>query len=536
MKKYTLLLISLVVFGCATTEDKEAAADSQPPTAEETAAIQNTSQPAAKESDLNDNETDMRNLPLEMNEKVTQWIEYFQGRGREHMVRHLARSSRYLPKMKDILKSHGLPEDLAYIALIESGFNATALSKANAVGYWQFIRGTGKRYGLQQNYYVDDRRDFIESTDAAANYLKALYNLFGSWYLAIASYNVGENRIKNVVMKHYTRNFWEIAQKGGLPPETTNYVPKFLAARLIAKHPEKYGFDDVVYEPPLDFKEFTLNGKGVNIKKMAENLGVNYAELSNLNPAYKRGLIPKGQANAKLRVPTQVDDAAVIAALDKSDSKITVDVIASGDGESYVIRRGDTLSHIAQRFGTSIRAIRDANNMVSRTVLYPGKKILVPTGRTITSTESKALSTHNPPSGAAAEAAITLSTGEQKYVVQEGDSLYTIAQKFNVQMERIKDRNNLGRKSLINIDTVLVIPAREGSTGGEYPPGSSVERAMSTVANQMVHIVRQGETLFEIAQKYNTTIAVLTQANNLSRRTELAIGHKLVIPGAAHSN
>lgn len=532
MKFYALLFLTLFAFGCATTEDKDAAAESTPPTPEEVAAVQSTSKPAAKESDLNDNETDMAHLPIEMNEKVTKWIEYFQGRGREHMVRHLARSSRYLPKMKEILLSHNLPEDLVYIALIESGFNAQALSSANAVGYWQFIRGTGRRYGLQQNYYVDDRRDFIASTDAAANYLKALYNLFGSWYLAIASYNVGENRIKNVVMKHYTRNFWELAQKDGLPPETTNYVPKFLAARLIAKHPEKYGFDDVVYEPPLDFKEFTLDGKGVNIKKMAENIGVNFAELSGLNPSFKRGIIPKGQTKAKLRVPPHIEDTMILAALDKSDSKITVDVIASGDGETYVIRRGDTLSHIAQRFGTSIRAIRDANNMVSRTVLYPGKKILVPTGRTITAvsaTTTKANASAAAP--AAAEVPVTLQAGEQKYVVQEGDSLYTISQKFNVQMDQIKSRNNLGRKSLINIDTVLVIPAKEGAGAGEYPPGSAVQKAMSTVASQIVHIVSQGETLFEIAQKYNTTIAALTQANNLKARTELAIGHKLVIPG-----
>ena len=150
----------------------------------------------SQQGDLKDDESDMAQLPVEFNEKVTKQIEYFQSpKGRKYMSKYLARSSRYLPKMKEILRKHGLPEDLVYIALIESGFNPHALSRARAVGYWQFIRGTGRRYGLQQNYYVDDRRDFIASTEAAAKYLKALYNLFGSWYLAIASYNVGENRI-----------------------------------------------------------------------------------------------------------------------------------------------------------------------------------------------------------------------------------------------------------------------------------------------------------------------------------------------------
>ena len=241
--------------------------------------------PSVEAEDLNDNETDMKNLPVEMNGKVTKWIEYFQGRGRGHMKRYLSRSSRYLPKMKEILKKHGLPEDLVYIALIESGFNAKAVSSARAVGFWQFIRGTGRRYGLQQNYYVDERRDFVLATEGASKYLKALYNLFGSWYLAIASYNVGENRVKNLVMKYYTRNFWDLAKKGRLPGETQNYVPKFLAARLIAKHPEKYGFDDVVYEPPLDFKVVDLSGKGVNLKKLAKHLNVTYPCLLYTSPS-----------------------------------------------------------------------------------------------------------------------------------------------------------------------------------------------------------------------------------------------------------
>jgi membrane-bound lytic murein transglycosylase D len=397
--------------------------------------------------DLNDNETDMQKLPAELNEKVTMWIEYFKGRGREHMTRYLSRSSRYLPKMKEILNKHGLPEDLVYIALIESGFNSKALSRSNAVGYWQFIRGTGKRYGLQQNYYVDERRDFIESTEAASFYLKALYNLFGSWYLAIASYNVGENRIKNLVMKYYTRDFWQLAAQNRLPAETENYVPKFLAARLIAKHPEKYGFDNVVYEPPLDFKEVTLVNKGVNLNTMAGHLGMASQELLDLNPSYKRGIIPKREGEVKMRVPTSLEDGIIVAALAKSSTQVTISVIASGEGETYRIRRGDTLSHIAQQFGTSIAAIREANNLSRRDILYPGKKLIVPTGRKFS---SKAVET---------EEEVKLGNGERQYTVQEGDNLYTIAKKFGISLAKIKDRNNLGRKSLLNIGKTLIIPA-----------------------------------------------------------------------------
>lgn len=444
---YGILRVSLILFlvsSCATQSVQE-------PQSQTTNTTESVAQAApGTTTDLNDNETDMQKLPADLNEKVTIWIEYFQGRGREHMSRYLSRSSRYLPKMKDILKSHGLPEDLVYIALIESGFNSKALSRASAVGYWQFIRGTGKRYGLQQNYYIDERRDFIASTEAAAQYLKALYNLFGSWYLAIASYNVGENRIKNLVMKYYTRDFWDLARKDRLPAETINYVPKFLAARLIAKHPEKYGFDDVVYEPPLDFKEVDLNNQGVNIRAMAKNIGVAADELLALNPSYKQGIIPKSNMGGiKLRVPTHIDESLVVAALPKSSSSVAINVIPKDAGENYRIRRGDTLSHIAQKFGTSIQAIREANNLERGTLLYPGKMLIVPMGRTASSSS---------PRQVAQAPEVSLQPGEQKYVVQEGDNLYNIAKRFGVSLAKIKERNNLTRGRLLGIGHVLVIP------------------------------------------------------------------------------
>ena len=328
-----------------------------------------------QEMDSNSSETDISKLPAHFNDKVRKWIWYFQTNGRQTMNRYLSRSSRYLPKMKEILKSHGLPEDLVYIAMIESGFKFNAHSRAGAVGYWQFVRGTGRLYGLKQNYYLDERRDFIRSTEAAAKYLKALYNLFGSWYLAIASYNAGENRVKNLVMRRYTRNFWKLARTKRLPRETRNYIPKFLAARLIAKNPVKYGFNDVVYKPPLEFKEVTLRNQGVNLRKLAVNLRVSKKELYDLNPAYKRGVIPKRRFN-KLRLPIHIDDKMILASLGKSRSHLAVSIVPKG--KAYKIRRGDTLSHIAQRFGISIAALVKANKMSRRTPLITGRELIIP--------------------------------------------------------------------------------------------------------------------------------------------------------------
>lgn len=336
--------------------------------------------------DFNDNETSIHKLPADFNDTVKKWIKYYQNKDRRSMNHYLSRSSRYLPKMKKIFKSHGLPEDLVYITLIESGLKSNARSRANAVGYWQFIRSTGRRYGLKQNYYLDERRDFIHSTEAAAKYLKALYNLFGSWYLAMASYNVGENRIKNLVMRYYTRNFWYLAKTRHLPLETRNYIPKFLAVRLIAKYPKKYGFNDVIYEPPLDFKEVILKNKGLNLRKLARHLGVSKKELYDLNPAYKRGIIPKKKIS-HLRLPTHIDDKVIPIALSKSRSHLKMNTIAKTNGRVYRIRRGDTLSRIARRFGTSIKVICKANNLSKRTILIPGRKLIIPKNRQIIKTK-----------------------------------------------------------------------------------------------------------------------------------------------------
>ncbi len=445
MRRVLLFGFSALCVGCASTPQKESVVLPMAPGSPGMAQMHDTALAAPAKTDLNDNESDMQNLPEAMNDRVTNWIEYFQGKGRPHMQKYLRRSSRYLPRMKEILKSHGLPEDLVYIALIESGFKSSAHSKARAVGYWQFIRGTGRNYGLEQNYYVDERRDFEASTDAASRYLKALYNLFGSWYLAIASYNVGENRIKRVVMKNYTRDFWELAEKNELPRETTNYVPKFLAARLIAKHPRKYGFDNVDWRAPLDYKEIEVTDKGVDLTKMASHLGVEKKELFDLNPSFKMGIIPKRKKITKLRVPSHFVDDKVQAALSKSLSKVTMSV-ASGADQTYRIRRGDTLSHIARRFNSSISEIQAANNLTRRSVLYPGKKLIIPSGRSV----AKKSSSGDKPN---------LKQGEKHYTVRSGDNLYTIAKRFGVSLSKIQQRNSLGRRSLLNIGKVLIIPA-----------------------------------------------------------------------------
>ena len=416
--------------------------------------------------DINDSGSDLENVPLAVNRAVFEWIDYFQGRGRPHMERYLARSARYMPIMQDILKKEGLPKDLIYIALIESGFSSTAHSSANAVGYWQFIRGTGKHYGMQIDSYVDERRDFVRSTQAAADYFKGLYNLFGSWYLAIASYNVGENRVKNLVMKNHTRDFWKLARENKLPAETANYVPKFLAARLIAKEPEKYGFTDIDYMPPLEFSEVEFT-TSIDLRKLAKEMNLEYDDLRDLNPMYKRGVAFEKAGKLKLRVPKGMDQQALTVA-SLASAEAPKRYVADEDYSYYRVRRGDSISTIARKFNTSQSQIRQLNNMGRRATLVAGRRIRVP-GENIagltkaepTSSKKKSeeIATQGrKPSEATSPEAPTKPTGQRVHIVRRGENLIQIARRYQVSMKKLARHNSLRSKSRIMVGSRLEIP------------------------------------------------------------------------------
>lgn len=434
--------------------------------------------------DLSDSGSDLDALPLEVNKNVLQWIDYFQGRGRPHMERYLQRSTRYMPIMKKILKDNGLPEDLIYIALIESGFSSTAHSSASAVGYWQFIKGTGKRYSLQIDSLVDERRDFVKSTQAAADYFKGLYNLFGAWYLAIASYNVGENRVKRLVTTNHTRDFWKLARENRLPEETSNYVPKFLAARLIAKDPEKYGFTEIEYMPPLAFAEVKFNS-AIDIRKLAGAMSLDYDDLRDLNPSYKRGVAYQKNGGLTLRVPVGMETQAVAAA-DAAKAGDTKIYVADEDYGYYRVRRGDTIAVIAKKFGTSQTEIRSMNRLARGARLSAGRRIRVP-GEQI--------------GGLSEVKTAKASKSSKKSEASDSDSNEV------AKADAGKKSQTLPRKT---------VAARDPQSA---PPGTS-----------KIHVVKPGESLTQIARQYGTTIRQLAQANSLSRKARVSVGARLEIP------
>ncbi|MCJ7832921.1 MAG: transglycosylase SLT domain-containing protein, partial [Deltaproteobacteria bacterium] len=289
---------------------------------------------------------DSFHFPFVINDQVEYFIDYFQTKLRSRFSLWMGRSTRYMSMMKKILREHDLPEDLIYLAMIESGFSTKAYSRAHAAGPWQFIRETGTRYGLRINSWVDERKDPIKSTRAAAQHLSDLYNRFGSWYLAAAGYNAGEGKISRALAMYNAQNFWEISadHRRYIKEETKQYVPKMIAAALIAKEPEKYGFYKIHYQPPLAFDEATVPGN-VELKDVAAACGVDVEMILDLNPELKRWITPPGASSYTLRIPEGTKEKLMenFAQLIKPKPQVTY--------AEHRVKKGEKLASIAKRYG-----------------------------------------------------------------------------------------------------------------------------------------------------------------------------------------
>ncbi len=422
---------------------------------------------------------------------VKKWETYFTGRGRRHMERYLKRLPRYEALMKGVLKEEGVPQELIYIALIESGFNSVAKSHASAVGYWQFIRGTGKAYGLKQNWLIDERRDPILSTRAAAQYFKALYQAFGSWHLAMSSYNAGEHRVLRAVMNNMTREFWQLHEKKQLPRETLDYVPKFIAAAKIASNPRKYGFSYIIGQEPFFFEEIKIT-KGISLSKFAKNLGVPFKEIKRLNPAFKTDFAPIYRGGATtIRVP-RGKKALALAAVFKSYS--TKKYFVAGGASYHRVKRGDTLSGIAKKYRTRVSALKNLNGLTSQSIIRPGRKIKLPQGRRVAGKSGR-------------RKARVSSSGS--YKVRSGDNLWVIGKKFGVSVSNLKKWNNL-YFSKLKVGQIL--------------------RVAKNPRQSKVYYVQRGDNLTTIARKHKVTLSNLLRQNSLTTRSILVVGKRLVIP------
>lgn len=383
-------------------------------------------------------------FPLTFNDKVEYFTRAFQTTGRQYFAKWLSRSERYIPMMREILKKEGLPEDLVYLAMIESGFSPHAYSVASAVGPWQFMSATGKRYSLRIDPWIDERRDPLKSTVAAALYLKELYAMFNNdWYLAAAGYNAGENKIMRAISMYNSRDFWQISKGEYLKRETKDYVPKLLAAAIIAKEPAKYGFADVAYLPAIEFDTVKIPSK-TDLELVARICNTECKDIRNLNPELRRLSTPPDYPEYELKIPKGQKEHFEAEYAKIPEDKRSTETIRH---VRYRAKRKDTLASIAKRFNTTTQAIAELNNL-GKSRRFRGKDLLVPLPGEVVL-----------PTAVASQAP----TPEEKkgfnkyYIVKKGDTLSALAKRFNVSTTLLSLWNNLKTKVALRPGKRIII-------------------------------------------------------------------------------
>lgn len=302
--------------------------------------------------------------------KIERKINLFSERLKERFSVWLSRSTKYIEIMKEILAEKGLPEDLVYLPLIESGFNVNARSPAKAVGPWQFIESTGRRYGLIINWWIDERKDPIKSTIAAANYLNDLYKMFGDWSLALAAYNAGEGRVGKALNRAGKNDYWNLLNTRYLPKETKDYVPKYIAATTIAKRPEVFGFDNLKEYSPLEYDEVVIPSP-IDIDVVARCAETDVKTIMELNPELKRWSTPMNVREYKIRIPAGKEEIFL-----ENLSKIPEEKRFSYD--TYIVQKGDNVNKIAKKLKLSVVALYEMNGSSIFLNLKPGTVIKIP--------------------------------------------------------------------------------------------------------------------------------------------------------------
>ncbi|MGA6994208.1 MAG: LysM peptidoglycan-binding domain-containing protein [Candidatus Deferrimicrobiaceae bacterium] len=436
--------------------------------------------------------------------RIDKFIRYFQNKGRDRFEVWLSRSGKYSDMMRSILARYGIPGDLVYLALIESGFSPRAYSVARAAGPWQFIAPTGRRYGLRVDWWADERRDYEKSTHAAASYLRDLYGMFDSWPLAAAAYNAGEGRIMRAVSRYKTEDYAKLIRYRSLSRETKDYVPKMLAALTIAKDPEKYGFGDVLYEDPLEFDKVSVPG-GIDLAAMGEIIDVPLDILKEWNPELKRFCTPPNVEAYEIRLPsgfaTVVEERMEQI---RKEAKVTFLL--------HRVVRKDTLASLAKEYETPVSSLKEMNGLRSNSLRRTSRLIIPVTG----------LSGEEAPPGTKVSPDMLRMVhmrGDdgyrrgQRIRVRRGDTLWKIARRAGVSVNSLARANRMKSTGVLRIGAIIRIPGAVSSSG----KGSR-------------YVVRRGETLWSIARAHGVTVNQLARRNHMSAREMLRSGRVLQIP------
>ena len=428
-------------------------------------------------------------IPIELNSHIEREIKGFQRGERSFFMESYRRSGLYRPMIVRMMRDAGLPEELSWLPLVESGFKTRALSRARALGMWQFISSTGYRYGLSRSHWIDERMDPEKATQGAIGYLTELHGMFGDWMLALAGYNCGEHRVMSVIRRQqddYLDHFWDVFEQ--LPRETARYVPRFLATLLIVRDPEKYGFDLPEPLPPAGYDIVSVD-RHLRLDDLDRAMGLDKGTLTRLNPELRRGITPDKAYELNAPADSAPAFRAKLAELPRYvPPKDTFSV--------HRVRRGETLSTIARRHRTSVSAIMRANNLRSRNRIQAGQRLKIPSR------------------GATARAPASIVTGGQAaaftHSVRRGDSLWKLASRYGTTVDRIKRDNRL-RGDRLSIGQKLRI-----NTG--IPAGSRT------------YSVRRGDTVGKIARTHRISINRVLRANGLSNSSTIYPGQVLVIP------
>jgi membrane-bound lytic murein transglycosylase D len=489
----------------------------------------------ADEKVLNAPATD--NVELQINADVLRWVEHFTGSGRSTFERWLKRSGRYVDLFRAALQKEGLPSELAQLVFVESGFNVNARSTSAAVGPWQFLRSTGKLFGLTVNQWVDERKDPEKSTVAAARYLKHLYSIFGDWPLALASYNAGEGTVLRAIKRQGTTNYWDLR----LPREAEEYVPQYMAVLAISRDPKLYGFDSVELDEPMAFDEVAFKGT-IDLRALAKLADCEVSELKQLNPAILNHAVRGPDGVTSLRVPRgkgevlmkRLQDGATLPAVD-----LTV---------KHRVRRGETLQRIADQYHVSARQLALANGIGKKRPLRRGMMLTVPASLSapplaILESEDPRTSTSYVPARQIRPirslGANSTAQGRVTVTVRKGETLATIASRYGVSVEDIKRWNHLntsvvrrGTRLKIRTDRTAAIEPSAADSAKiadlRAPSGRKVSAGTRRASGRSV-VVKRGETLAEIAARHKVSVLSLKKANRL-RGSTIRAGQRLKLP------
>lgn len=424
-------------------------------------------------------------IDFESNYKVQQWVDRLSGTDQRYFKETLYRFDMIRPKMEEIFLSSGLPKDLVYLSLVESGGNPNAISSAGATGYWQFMSGTARRYGLRINPWIDERRDLEKSTVAAAEYLKHLYSLFDDWLLASAAYNAGEGTINRIMKRHPDITcFWDISDDMSIKSETLAYVPKFTATLILARNRQQYGLQihDPDRSPYRSHDTITVN-TFTYLDEIAEILGVPDHDLAQLNPELIRGCTPPATPQYKLKIPPGT--AGIVSQYLSSIHDPRVQYI------THTISSGDTLSALAHKYSSTIKNIAQANRIAPGSVLTIGKVLVIPKNSLSDTPRSK-----------------------HTHVVARGDTIRSIAKTYRVSTSDILAVNNLDDPGRIYPNMVLNIPPK--------PLPASNKRLTQ-------YRVKKGDTIWGISKQFAVSTHDVMRWNQLTDTAQIYPGDEITI-------